>query len=129
MGATGGLSASGLQDTVPDVAASSSQPNALADKPPVALSTHGGPNGLPFPAASGDNTGMSTAETQPAGMDPEAQADLEAVMQHVTAGTPVEPELAQRVRERSRRITEELRGKYGELNVAVDLVRESREGL
>ena len=54
-------------------------------------------------------------------------ADLEAVLRHAFAGTAVEPELARRVRERSELVQEELRRKYGELNVAVDLIREIRD--
>lgn len=59
--------------------------------------------------------------------DPEVLADLEAVLVHVTSGTHIEPELARRVRERSERAQAALRQKYGELNVAVDLIREIRD--
>jgi len=59
--------------------------------------------------------------------DAEVHADLEAVLKHVAAGTRVDPELARRVRERSEEATEELRRKYGELDVAVDLIREIRD--
>lgn len=58
-----------------------------------------------------------SAETQPSGIDPQALADLEAVMRHVNEGTPVEAELARRVRERSQKVTEETRRKYGEIDV------------
>ncbi len=50
-------------------------------------------------------------------------ADLDAVLKHVVAGTPVDPVLSRRVQERSERMTEELHRKYGELNVAVNLIR------
>ncbi len=70
---------------------------------------------------------MNARETNTTGTPPEALADLEAVLNHVAAGTPVEPALARRVRERSERLTEELRQRYGELDVAVDLIREIRE--
>ncbi len=56
----------------------------------------------------------------------ESSADLEAVLDHLVAGTPVDAVLSRRVQERSERMTEELRRKYGELDVAVDLVREIR---
>jgi len=69
---------------------------------------------------------MST-QTQPTATDPQVWADLEAVLAHISAHTPVEPELARRVRERSEKVQEELRRKHGELNVAVDLVREIRD--
>ena len=58
---------------------------------------------------------------------PEVMADLDAVLKHVASGTPIEADLARRVRERSERMTEELRRQYGELNVAVDLIREGRD--
>lgn len=60
---------------------------------------------------------MSTIDTNAPGIDPQVLADLEAVMRHVNEGTPVEPELARRVRERSQRITQETRRKYGEVDV------------
>ncbi len=68
---------------------------------------------------------MSTTETSCTNL--EALADLEAVIRHVTEGTPVEPQLASRVRARSEAVQAELRRKYGELNVAVDLIREIRD--
>jgi hypothetical protein len=43
------------------------------------------------------------------GTDPQALADHEAVMRHVAAGTPVEPGLARRVRERAAHIAEAIR--------------------
>lgn len=68
---------------------------------------------------------MSNHESN--GIPPDVKADLDAVLKHVAAGTRVEPELACRVRARSERMTEELRKKYGEMNVAVDLIREIRD--
>jgi hypothetical protein len=68
-----------------------------------------------------------SAETNNTRIPPDVLADLDAVLKHVAAGTPVEPELARRVRERSERMTEELRRRYGELNIAVDLIREIRD--
>jgi hypothetical protein len=70
---------------------------------------------------------MNTARSTPAGTDPVALADLDVVLRHVASGTPLDPELARRVEERSERITDELRRKYGELAVAVDLVRAIRD--
>jgi hypothetical protein len=61
------------------------------------------------------------------GTAPDVLADLDAVLKHVISGTPVESQLARRVRERSEGMTEQLRKQYGELNVAVDLVRAIRE--
>jgi hypothetical protein len=70
---------------------------------------------------------MSTAETSNTGTPPDVLADLDAVLRHVAAGTPVDPALDRRVRERSERLTEELRQRYGEIEVAVDLIREIRD--
>jgi hypothetical protein len=61
------------------------------------------------------------------GTSPEVLADLAAVLRHVAAATPVDPVLSRRVQERSERLTETLRQRYGELDVAVDLIREIRE--
>lgn len=59
--------------------------------------------------------------------EPEVLADLDAILEHVFSGTAIEPDLARRVRERSERAQEELRRKHGQLNVAVDLIREIRD--
>ena len=46
-------------------------------------------------------------------LDPQQQADEEAVMRHVFDGSPLDPEVARRVQERGRRITEEIRRTRG----------------
>jgi hypothetical protein len=46
-------------------------------------------------------------------MDPQEQADEEAVMRHVFEGKPLDPEVARRVQERGRRITQEIRRTHG----------------
>jgi hypothetical protein len=56
----------------------------------------------------------------------EARADLQAVLDSLVTKKPLDPETSRRVQERSERITEELRRRYGELNVAVELIREVR---
>jgi hypothetical protein len=55
-----------------------------------------------------DNGGMSTDVKTSPGADPQALADLDALIHHHLEGTPVDPELARRVDERADRITEEL---------------------
>ncbi len=55
------------------------------------------------------------------------QADEKAVLAHLTDGTPIDPETYRRVRERAQKITERLRQQHGEMNIAVDLVREVRD--
>ena len=67
-----------------------------------------------------------TNEHDNTGSDPQARDDYQAVMRHVAEGTPVEPELARRVRERAERITEEIRREHGEIDV-VKLLHDARE--
>ena len=69
---------------------------------------------------------MST-ELKIGDVDAGGAADLDAVLKNVIAGTPMDAVLSRRIQERSERMTEELRRKYGELNVAVDLIREVRD--
>jgi hypothetical protein len=57
----------------------------------------------------------------------EVDADALAVIEHAMTGKPLDPEVARRVRERSERATEELRRRCGTLDVAVDLIRETRD--
>lgn len=47
-------------------------------------------------------------------------------MRHLIEGTPVEPELARRVQERAEKITEEVRQRYGDVDVDA-LIRASRD--
>ncbi|MBW3596174.1 MAG: hypothetical protein KY475_02745 [Planctomycetes bacterium] len=57
---------------------------------------------------------------------PSPAADAQAVLARL-AGRSLDPETYRRVRERAERITEELRQKHGEMDLAVDLVREVRD--
>jgi len=66
---------------------------------------------------------MTTTETIPT----EVVDDVQAVADAVAAGKLVDPEVARRVRERSRLAQDELLKKYGVREIAVDLVREIRE--
>ena len=59
--------------------------------------------------------------------DPVELADSQAVIEHLLHGTALDPEVDRRVHERAARITDELRRKYGTLDIAVDLVRQVRE--
>ena len=63
----------------------------------------------------------------PTGLAAIVQADHDAVMAHFLCGQPLDPAVAQRVRARAHQITEDLRRQYGEMNIAVDLIRESRD--
>jgi predicted thioredoxin/glutaredoxin len=69
---------------------------------------------------------MKTA-TEMTSIPANVMADAQAVADALAAKRPVDPEVAQRVRERGAKITEELRQKYGERNIAVDLIREIRD--
>jgi hypothetical protein len=59
--------------------------------------------------------------------DPQVEADLAAVMDHVASGKPLDPAVARRVQERGEKIRQEVFAKSGPLNVAVDLIREGRD--
>ena len=55
------------------------------------------------------------------------RADLQAVLDHVASGKPLDPEVARRVSERSRAVREELVRRFGIREIAVDLVRQGRD--
>ncbi len=69
---------------------------------------------------------MNATDT-PTGSPADVQPDHDAVMAHFLSGRPLDPAVAERVRARAQRITEELRRRHGEMNIAVDLIRESRD--
>jgi len=55
---------------------------------------------------------MKTVD-QATGIDLHEQADEEAVLRHAFEGKPLDPEIVDRVQERGRRITEEIRRVHG----------------
>jgi hypothetical protein len=57
----------------------------------------------------------------------EVEADLQAVIDHLITGRPLDAGTARRVRERSEQATQATLEKQGVLNAAVDLVREIRD--
>ncbi len=59
-------------------------------------------------------------------MSTETQLDMEALLESVLAGHPLDPETAERVREQAEKITEEVRQRCGTVDV-VELIREARE--
>ena len=69
---------------------------------------------------------MST-ELKDTGIYRDVAADNQAIMEHVITGLPLDPAIARRVQERARAIRQEILEKHGILNVAVDLIRESRD--
>jgi adenosyl cobinamide kinase/adenosyl cobinamide phosphate guanylyltransferase len=70
---------------------------------------------------------MATSDTKTAGADPQVLADLDAVMERIATGKPLDAETSRRIRERAERVTEEIRKKHGELDIAVELIRETRD--
>jgi hypothetical protein len=70
---------------------------------------------------------METAETKTAGTDPQVLADLDAVMERIRTRKPLDPKLSRRIRERAERITVEIQQRHGELDIAVQLIRETRD--
>jgi hypothetical protein len=69
---------------------------------------------------------VTTCETETVGTDPQVLADLDAVMKRIATAGPVDPELSRRIRERAERITEQIRQEHSELDIAVQLIRETR---
>lgn len=58
--------------------------------------------------------------------DPAARADEDVVMRAFLSGTPVDPDVARRVQERSRVIREEVFRQHGLIDIAVPAIRELR---
>jgi hypothetical protein len=56
---------------------------------------------------------MNTTESRALAKDAQELADEQAVMQHLTEGTPIEPEVSRRVRERAQSVTDEIRRVHG----------------
>jgi hypothetical protein len=74
--------------------------------------------GIDFLAFFGNNQDMNTAEKI---------TDTDALLEHLATGKPLDDETRRRILERGERISEELRQTYGEMNIAVDLIREIRD--
>ena len=55
------------------------------------------------------------------------QADEAAVTEHLLTGKPLDPDVYRRIRARAEPITAQLRQRYGDMNLAVDLIREMRD--
>jgi hypothetical protein len=71
-----------------------------------------------------DNVRMATRKHTV--IPPDVMADMQAVADALAARRPVDPDIARRLRERGEAITEELRQKYGELDIGVPAIRELR---
>lgn len=69
---------------------------------------------------------MSTEVTNPSTL-PDVPADEEAVLAHFTRGVPLDPDAYQRIRARAEQITERLRQQHGEMEIAVEILRDIRD--
>ena len=68
---------------------------------------------------------MST-DSAIAGVDPQEQADSEAVLRQLMDGTPLDPEVGRRIEERARLITEDPRRRNVEIDIE-KLIRDTRD--
>ena len=55
------------------------------------------------------------------------QADQTAVTEHLLTGKPLDPDVYRRISARAEQITAQLRQQYGDMNLAVDLIRDIRD--
>jgi hypothetical protein len=58
---------------------------------------------------------------------PEILADGDAVIESLVMGKPLDARTRDRIRARGRKLTEEIRRQYGEMTLAAELIRESRD--
>lgn len=58
---------------------------------------------------------------------PTIDADTAALMERILHGTPLPPDVNRRIRARGDELREEMRREYGTVEIAVDLVRETRD--
>ena len=54
------------------------------------------------------------------------EADAQAVLDQVVSGTPIDPQLAKRVRERAEAIRRQILATHGVQDIGVELIRELR---
>lgn len=59
--------------------------------------------------------------------DLEVMTDGDAVVESLATGQPLDPAIRDRIRARGRALTESIRQKSGEMNIAVSLVRQLRD--
>jgi hypothetical protein len=60
-------------------------------------------------------------------LTPEEEADTRAVIEKLMTGKPLDPEVYQRIRDRSARISQEVFKKHGLLDVGVPAIRSLRD--
>ena len=59
-------------------------------------------------------------------IDPIADPDTEALIESISTGKPLDPEIRDRIRAEGKRLTEELRRTNGVQRISADLIREVR---
>ena len=69
---------------------------------------------------------MKTIEDN-SGLSPELAADTQAILDRLTTGKPLDPEVARRIRERGDRIRQEIFQKHGVLDIGVPAIRDLRD--
>jgi len=69
---------------------------------------------------------MTTMKTKKTNNTGSPDADAQAVLDHIVAGTPIDPELARRVRERAEEIRQQILASQGVQEIGVELIRELR---
>jgi hypothetical protein len=80
-----------------------------------------GPGRVDMLKHKAENTVMKTADPFP-----EEDIESQAVMDHLMTGKPIDPEVKRKIRERATRITQEIRDKFGLVDIAVPAIRELR---
>lgn len=60
-------------------------------------------------------------------LSPAMLADYAAVIEHVRSGHALDPSVVTRIHDRAMKITDDIRRKHGELDVAVPAIRELRD--
>lgn len=68
-----------------------------------------------------ENTVMKTLD-DPTEVDIESQA----ILDHLMTGKPIDPEMKRKIHERAAKITQEVRDKFGLVDIAVPAIRELR---
>jgi hypothetical protein len=68
-------------------------------------------------------TAMNNDNTKTPGLP---DGDAQAVLDHLVAGTPIDPELARRVRERAEDIRRQILATHGVQEIGVELIRQLR---
>ena len=65
--------------------------------------------------------------SDPRALSDEVQNDTQALIEALSRGTRVDEATRQRIRERANKVRDELKEQHGALNIAVDLIRQSRD--